>query len=159
MFVMSPNDNPVSDLEGAGSLKNRNFGGNRKITKNIQKAEDYTKESLESRANITGPAEEQLINPDATIDIDDMNDPQARKREESRRAETSTVGAQNQYRRGGDSDKLQSDPDKRTKPDTRSDDAQVDPDPEVHHGSRNPYRLGEDYDKRGDQNIGEKEPR
>jgi hypothetical protein len=159
MFVMSPNDNPVSDRDSASSLKDRNFSGNRKITADIQKAEDYTKPSLERRANLDGTVESELIDPEATIDIDDMNDPQARKREESRRAETSTVGAQNQYRRPGDSDKLQSDPDKRTKPDTRSDDSQVDPDPEVHHGSRNPYRFGEDYDKRSDQNIGEKEPR
>ena len=159
MFVMSPNDNPVSDRDSSSSLKDRNFGGNRKITKNIQKTEDRTRPSLESRANLTGPAEEQLIHPDSTMDIDDMNDPLARKREESRRAETSTVGAQNQYRRPGDSQKIESDPDKRTKPDTRSDDNQVDPDPEVHHGSRNPYRFGEDYDRRGDQNKGTKDPR
>ena len=159
MFVMSPNDNPVSDKESAGSLKDRNFGGNRKVTDNIQKAEDYTKPSLERRANVDGGVESQLIDPEATMDIDDMNDPQARKREESRRAETSTPGAQNQYRRPGDSDKIQSDPDKRTKPDTRSDDDQVDPDPDVHHGSRNPYRFGEDRDKRGDQNLGSTTPR
>lgn len=159
MFVMSPNDNPVSDRESASSLKDRNFGGNRKVTDNIQKKEDYTKESLERRANLDGTVESKLIDPEATLDVDDMNDPNARKREESRRAETSMVGAQNQYRRPGDSDKIQSDPDKRTKPDTRSDDDQVDPNPEVHHGSRNPYRFGEDYDKRSDQNVGEKESR
>lgn len=159
MFVMSPNDNPVSDRDGSSSLKDRNFGGNRKITKNIQKDSDYTKESVESRANLESAAESELIRPDAIDDIDDLNDPQARKRETSRRAETSTVGAQNQYKRPGASETLQSDPDKRTKSGTRSDDDIAEPNPEVHHGSRNPYRFGEDYDKRGDQNIGEKTPR
>jgi hypothetical protein len=154
MFVMSPNDNRVSDRESASSPKVGNFGGNRKVTSNIQKKEDYTKPSLERRANIDGTVESELIEPEATLDIDDLNDPNSRKRETSRREETTTVGAQNQYRRGGDSDHLKSDPDKRTKPDTRSDDDRVDPDPDAKHGSRNIYRFGEDYKTRGDQNVG-----
>jgi hypothetical protein len=156
MFVLSPNDNKVND--DAGALKDRNFSGNRKVTDDVQKSEDYTKPSLERRANIDGDAEEKLISPDATMDVDDLNDPQARKRETSRRAETSTTGYDqdsNPYRRPGDSnDKTYSDADNRPKPDTRSDDDQVDPDPNVKHGTRNPWRIGEDYDKPADQNLG-----
>ena len=154
MFVMSPNDNPVSDKTAAGALKDRKFGGNRKVTDDVQKAEDYTKPSMERRSNLDGEVESELIAPDATKDIDDLNDPEARKREASRRAETSTVGANNQYRRPGDAnDKIYSDPDNRPKQDSREDDM-VEPDPEKKHGTRNPWRIGEDHDKRGDQNTG-----
>ena len=154
MFVMSPNDNPVSDKTGAAALKDRKFGGNRKVTDNVQKDEDYTKPNMERRANLAGEVESELIAPDTTKDIDDMNDPEARKREASRRAETSTVGANNQYRRPGDADdKIYSDPDNRPKQDAREDDA-VEPDPDKKHGDRNPWRIGEDHDKRGDQNTG-----
>jgi hypothetical protein len=154
MFTMSPNDNPVST--GAGSMKDRNFGGNRKVTDNIQKAEDITKPSLERRANMDEDAEEKIFNPveKTTKDIDDLNDPNNKKRETSRRAETSTVGAANQYRRPGDGDdKTYSEPANRPKQDSREDDM-VEPNPEKKHGSRNPWRVGEDHDKRGDQNTG-----
>ena len=151
MFVLSPNDNRVSDTESADALKNRNFGGNRKVTKNIQKAQDYTKESEDSRTNLATDAESELIRPDATDDIDDLNDPYARKREASRRAETSTVGAQNKYRRDGDSDIIDSDPDNRPESEHREDDAFIEP--EGKHGTRNPWNFGESYKRRGDQNI------
>jgi hypothetical protein len=155
MFTFSPNDNPVSDRHGAGSLKDRNFGANRKVTDNVQKTEDYTKPTQERRSNLAGNVEEELIDPDTTMDIDDLNDSQARKRESSRRAETSTTGAENKFRRPGDADdKIFSDSDHRTKPDTRSDDDRVDPNPVAKHGSRNPYRFGEDHDKPADQNVG-----
>jgi hypothetical protein len=168
MFVMSPNDNPVSDKTNAGALKDRKFGGNRKVTDNVQKDEDYTKPSMERRANMAEDVEEKIFNPveETTKDIDDMvdapgvdpNDPTklvtGKKREFSRRAETSTVGADNQYRRPGDADdKIYSDPDNRPKQDSRDDDM-VEPDPEKKHGTRNPWRIGEDHDKRGDQNTG-----
>jgi len=154
MFVMSPNDNRVSDKHSAGSLKDRDFGGNRKVTDNIQKAEDYKKPSLERRANVDGAVEEQLISPEATMDVDDMNDLKARKREASRRAETSTVGADNEYRRPGDGDdKIYTDPDNRPESEHREDDVVREPDPDKKHGTRNPWRFGEDYKKRGDQNV------
>jgi len=156
MFVMSPNDNPVSDRQGASSLKDRNFGGNRKVTDNIQKEEDITKPSLERRANMDEDTEERIFNPveKTTKDIDDLNDPNNKKRETSRRAETSTVGAANQYRRPGDGDdKTYSEPDNRPKQDSREDEVR-EPKPEKKHGSRNPWRIGEDHDKRGDQNTG-----
>jgi hypothetical protein len=149
---MSPNDNRLS---GNQAGKVGDFGANRAAKPtSVQKAEDYTKANQERRANLDGEVESELIVPETTMDIDDMNDPNVRKREESRRAETSTVGAQNQYRRPGDSDKIQSDSDKRTAPDTRSDSVVAVPDPEAKHGSRNPYSIGEDHDKRGDQNTG-----
>ena len=156
MFTFSPNDNPVSDRNAAGSLKDRNFGGNRKVTDNVQKDGDYTKPSMERRANMAEDVEEKIFNPveETTKDTDDMNDPNARKREASRRAETSTVGAANQYRRPGDADdKIYSDPDNRPKQDNREDDM-VEPNPVKKHGTRNPWRIGEDHDKRGDQNTG-----
>jgi hypothetical protein len=152
MFTMSPNDNRLSNPAGE---KVGDFGGNRKVTSNIQKAEDYKKPSLQRRANLDGTVEEVLIEPDATIDVDDLNDPQNKKRETSRRAETSHVGADNQYRRPGDGDdKIYSDSDHRTKPDTRSDDAVVEPDSKAKHGTRNVHRFGEDRRTPGSQNLG-----
>jgi hypothetical protein len=150
---MSPNDNRVSDKESSDALKDRNFGGNRKITDNIQKDEDYTKPTNERRSGVSGDAEEEFIQPSATDDIDDLNDPNARKREASRRAETSTVGAQNKYRRGGDSDIIDSDPDNRPESEHREDDVVKEPDPQKKHGTRNPWHFGESYKRRGDQNV------
>lgn len=158
MFVMSPNDNPVSDKTGAGALKDRKFGGNRKVTDDVQKDEDYTKPSMERRTNLKGEntPESELIAPSTTKDIDDMNDPEARKREVSRRAETSDFDSSTRkYREEVDdyTGPIQSDPDNRPKQDNREDDM-VEPDPEKKHGTRNPWRIGEDHDKRGDQNTG-----
>lgn len=157
MFTMSPNDNPVSD--GQAAMKDRNFGGNRKTTADIQKAEDYTKPSLERRANMDGDVEEDLINPEATLDIDDMNDPNSRKRETSRRAETSTVGAANQYRRAGDGDdKIYTDKDNQPTGEGREDDVVSEPNPEKKHGTKNPWMIGQSHNKPADQNLGPKAP-
>lgn len=155
MFVMSPYDNRVAE-DDAGGLKDRNFGGNRKVTDNVQKSEDYTKPSTERRANMTGETDEKIFNPveETTKDVDDMNDLEARKREESRRAETSTVGADNQYRRPFDGDdKTYSEPDNRPADDHREDDGVVEPDPVGKHGKRNPFHFGESRKVRGDQNV------
>lgn len=160
MFTFSPNDNPVSDRNASSSLKDRNFGGRRKVTDNTQKAEDYTKPSMERRANMEEDVEEKIFNPveETTKDTDDMNDPQARKRETTRRVETTTTGydnVSNPYRRPGDADdKTYSDPDNRPESEHREDDVVKVPDPNKKHGSRNPWRIGEDHDKRGDQNTG-----
>lgn len=159
MFTLSPNDNRVSDRHGSSSLKDRNFGGNRKVTENIQKDSDYTKESVASRANLKSAAESELIRPDATDDIDDLNDPNTGKREASRRAETSTAGAANQYRRPGDAnDKIYSDKDNQPTGEGREDDRVKEPNPNKKHGDRNPWRIGQDRDKPADQNIGPKAP-
>jgi hypothetical protein len=157
MFTFSPNDNRVSDRHGSSTPKDRNFGGNRKVTDNIQKAEDYTKPSLDRRANLNDKVEDKLIAPDATMDIDDMNDPEARKREESRRAETSNFDHSDRKFREPVDDYtetiIKSDSDNRPDMDGMEDD-HIEPDPEAKHGSRNPARFGEDHDKRGDQNTG-----
>lgn len=159
MFVMSPNDNRVSDKHSADALKDRDFGGNRKPKPaSVQKAEDYKKPSLERRANVDGEVESQLIDPETTIDVDDLNDPQARKRENSRRAETSTTGydqVSNPFRRPGDADdKIYSDPDNIPASEHREDDVVRVPDPQKKHGTRNPFHFGESYKKPGHQNLG-----
>jgi hypothetical protein len=158
MFVLSPGDSKVSN-ESSSSLKDRDFGGNRKVTRNVQKAEDYKKPSLTRRANFDGDTDEKVIAPDATMDVDDMNDPNARKRETSRRAETSTVGAANQYRRPGDADdKIYSDKENQPAGEGRADDVVKEPNPNKKHGDRNPWRIGQDRDKPADQNLGPKAP-
>ncbi len=158
MFTLSPNDNPTKGRNSMNANKDRNFGGNRRVTQNIQKAEDYTKPSLERRANVAEDAEEKIFNPveDAVKDVEDMNDDKQRKREASRRAETSTVGADNKYRRPGDGDdKTYSEADNRPDMDGREDEHRT-PDPEKKHGDRNVWRIGQDRDKPADQNIGPK---
>lgn len=165
MIVLGPNDNRVSDKHSSSSPKDGKFGGNRKVTSNVQKTEDYTKPSTERRANMDGEVEEKIFNPveDTTKDIDDLNDPKARKRETTRREETSTTGhdqESNPYRRPGDADdKTYSEADNRPDMDDREDDGVVKPDSNKKHGSRNPWRVGEDYDKPADQNLGDKDSR
>lgn len=159
MFTFSPNDNRVNDRHAASAPTHAKFGGNRKVTGNVQKAEDYTKPSQERRANMDGETEEKIFNPveDTLKDLDEMNNDQIRKRETSRRLETSTTGydqESNPYRRLGDADdKEYSEADNRPDMDGREDD-HIEPDPEAKHGSRNVWRIGEDRDKPEDQNIG-----
>ena len=137
MIVMSPGDNKVKDSQS--DAKVGNFGANRKVTDNVQKSEDYTKPSLGRRSNVETegiPAE------DTTKDIDNLNDPEAKKREASRRAETNTVGAANKFRRPGDGDKIFSEPDNRPTGEGREDDGVVEPD-DKKHGPYNPWHPGE----------------
>ena len=158
MFTLSPNDNKVNDRHSPSSPKDRKFGGNRQITANVSKSEDYTKPSMERRANMDGETDEKIFNPveKTTKDIDDLNDPKARKRETTRRAETSTTGFDqdsNPYRRPGDADdKEYSSPENRPLGDARDDDRE--PDPEKKHGDRNVWRIGQDHDDPGRQNRG-----
>lgn len=85
--ILGPNDNPVQDSKS--DTVDGNFGGNREYSQTSD-AKDYTKR--------TGTAPNKKENPvdDATKDIDDMADPQARKREFSRREETSNVQKSNE---------------------------------------------------------------
>ena len=160
MIVLSPNDNRVNDRHSPSAPRDRRFSGRRQVTENTEKAEDYTKFSTERRANMTGETDEKIFNPveETLKDLDEMNNDQIRKREVSRRAETSTTGYDqdsNPYRRPGDADdKEYSDPDNRPLMDSREDEVR-EPDPEKKHGDRNPWRIGQDYDERGDQNIGQ----
>jgi len=85
--VMSPGDAPLSSDQSATS--DARFGGHREYSKTA-KDQDYT-----SR---TGKAKNVKKNPvdDAIKDIDDMTDPNQRKREFSRREETSNTQANNE---------------------------------------------------------------
>jgi hypothetical protein len=85
--TFSPGDNPLSSDQSAPT--DAKFGGHREYS-DTAKAQDYT-----SR---TGKAPNVKKNPvDDTIkDIDDMTDPNQRKREFSRREETSNVQASNE---------------------------------------------------------------
>ena len=138
MIVMSPGDNKVKDSQSEAKVGH--FGGNRKVTDNVQKSEDYTKPSQGRRSNMES---EGVPLEDTTKDIDDLNDPEARKREASRRAETNTVGAANEYRRPGDGDKIFSEPDNRPTGEGREDDGVVEPD-DKKHGPHNPWQFAGD---------------
>lgn len=85
--VLGPNDNPLSSDQSAPS--DSRFGGHREHS-NTAKAQDYT-----SR---TGKAENRKENPveDTSRDIDEMTEAESRKREFSRREETSNVQASNE---------------------------------------------------------------
>lgn len=81
MFTLSPHDNPVED--GANELKDGSFGGNREYTTGKQvKDQDYTGRAGGSPNNKENPVDE------TAKDIDEMTEPESRKREFSRRAET-----------------------------------------------------------------------
>jgi hypothetical protein len=85
--TFSPGDSPLSKDQSAPT--DARFGGHREVSA-VGKDQDYT-----SR---TGSASNRKENPvDDTIkDIDDMTDPNQRKREFSRREETSNVQASNE---------------------------------------------------------------
>lgn len=79
----SPNDTPLSD--NASSIKDTSFGGQRQFTKGKQtKDQDYTKKSGGSPNVKENPVDEVVR------DIDEMTEPESRKREFSRRAETAS---------------------------------------------------------------------
>lgn len=64
-FVLGPNDSPVNDSKS--SMVDGNFGGNRKVTSNIQKSQDYKKSS--------GAAPNKVENPkDAVKDVDGIKE-------------------------------------------------------------------------------------
>jgi len=90
-MILSPNDSPLAD--NASDMKDQNFGGNREVTTGVQqKEQDYTK-SAGGSPNI----EENPVS-ETTRDIDDMANPEARKREFSRRAETQDPADHNKER-------------------------------------------------------------
>jgi hypothetical protein len=85
--ILGPNDSPVQNSKSDGV--DGNFGGNREYSQTSD-AKDYTKRA--------GSAPNKKENPvDKTVkDIDDMADPKARKREFSRREETSNTQKSNE---------------------------------------------------------------
>lgn len=109
--ILGPNDNKLKDDKS--SMTASDFGGNREYSSNTSDAKDYTKR--------TGRAPNKKENPvdDTTKDVDDMTDPYARKREFSRREETSNVQKSNE------SVAIQSDSDRRPRMDEGNDAVQV----------------------------------
>ena len=90
-MFFSPNDAPVANNKS--DITDGDFGGNREIsTTSNFKNQDYTK-----RSQLCGDVEENPVD-NVAKDIDDMSDTKARKREFSRRAETSAVGDHNKER-------------------------------------------------------------
>jgi hypothetical protein len=87
-MYFSPNDNPVDD--DVGSMKDSNFGGQRQFTTGKQvRNQDYTKKHCGAPNTKKNPVE------DAVRDVDAMTNEETRKREFSRRAETSASGDHN----------------------------------------------------------------
>ena len=106
-MILSPNDSPLAG--NASDMKDQSFGGNREVTTGQQqKTQDY-KRPVCGDVNV----EENPID-DVIRDIDDMTDPFARKREFTRRAETSD-------RKDHNKDRFpESEPDNRPPEDTRA---------------------------------------
>jgi len=133
MFILGPSDAPVNDSKS--DMTHTNFGGRRQVTEGVEKSEDYTRPSLERRANMSGETDEKIFNPveDATRDIDDLADMSTRKREFSRRAETSTPGDQNkEYFHVSDLENKPLD-------EGREDNAFQNPSSEKSHGALHPF--------------------
>jgi hypothetical protein len=87
-MYFSPNDNPVSD--NTSDIKDNNFGGQRQFTTDTQvKDQDYTKKSG-GAPNVKRNPVEKVVR-----DIDAMTEPESRKREFSRRAETADYSDHN----------------------------------------------------------------
>jgi hypothetical protein len=120
--ILTPNDNPLA--ENKSDATDTRFGGNREHSK-TSKDQDYTRR--------TGKASNRKENPvDDTIrDIDDMTDPKARKREFSRREETSNVQKSNEA-----SFIKKSDPDKRPRMDEGADAVRVPKASDLKQGQR-----------------------
>jgi hypothetical protein len=86
--ILGPNESPLADSKS--DAVDGNFGGNREVTANISKASDY-----KSRQ---GGAPNKKENPvdETSRDIDEMTEAESRKREFSRREETSNVQKSNE---------------------------------------------------------------
>lgn len=126
-FVLGPNDSPVNDSKS--SLVDGNFGGNRGITSNISKSQDYRKPS--------GGAPNKIENPkDVSKDVDEMTEAESRKREFSRREETSNTQESNE---AGFISKT----DSNNRPLEDTDPFEPDSDPPKKRRSKNKYHFGD----------------
>ena len=146
----SPYDAPVQ--ESQSDATDSRFGGLRAVVDvSVAKTEDYTSRTKASPNKKENPVDE------TTKDIDDLNNEEDRKREASRRAETSTVGADNKYRRPGDGDdKTYSEPDNRPPEDT--DAFTPDGDPIKLRRSKNKHHFGSgQYDNMPNRGVYEGE--
>lgn len=126
-FVLGPSDSPVSSSKS--SMVDGNFGGNREVTSNISKSQDYTKPS--------GGAPNKIENPeDVSKDIDEMTEAESRKREFSRREETSNTQKSNE---AGFISKTDSD----NRPLEQTDPFEPDSDPPKTRRSKDKYNFGD----------------
>lgn len=83
MFILGPGDSPVKDSKS--DMTHSNFGGQRKVTSGVEKAEDYTQRTTTNAGVQENPVD------DATKDVDDLNDPQARKNDTTRQVNSFQV--------------------------------------------------------------------
>ena len=143
MFVLGPTNSSSPVHDSKSTAKDGNFGGNRQVTSNIQDAADYKKASTSSKLKVENPVDETVR------DVDDMNDPAARKREETRRAEVlhddNVAAIANRKKSSGEILEDVDGPAEDTTP-VAEDDARK-------HGSRNKWHFGEDHNKPEDQNL------
>lgn len=121
-IVLSPSgDGPTGDRplkESKSDITHSHFGGNREVSEDISSGKDYTQRATEK---ITSKKENPV---DETVrDIDEMTEAESRKREFSRREETSNVQKNNEA-----DWQTKSDADNRPRVDEGSDAVQV---PEV----------------------------
>jgi len=86
--ILTPGDSPVKDDKSSPTVSN--FGGHRAHSNSVSDAKDYTKRTGNA------PTIEENPTDTAVRDIDDMADPAARKREFSRREETSNTQLNNE---------------------------------------------------------------
>ena len=87
MFILGPSESQVSNP--TNDLTATNFGGPRKVTAGIQNAADYTKRTNDLRDVKENPVD------DTTRDVDDLNDPQARKSDTLRQVKSFEVADSN----------------------------------------------------------------
>ena len=73
-FVLGPSDSPVNNSKS--SMVDGNFGGNREVTSNISKSQDYKKHSGGSPNRIENPE-------DVVKDIDEVDKFEGRKVQKS----------------------------------------------------------------------------
>lgn len=72
-FVLGPNDSPINSSKS--DTVDGNFGGNREVTSNIQKSQDYKRPS--------GGTPNKIENPEDVVkDIDEMDEFEGRKVQE-----------------------------------------------------------------------------
>ena len=125
-FVLGPSDSPVNNSKS--DTVDGNFGGNRSISSDISKSQDYKSPG--------GGAPNRVENPeDVSKDIDEMTEAEARKREFSRREETSNRQKSNE---AGFISKTDSD----NRPSEETDAFEPDSEPPKVRRSKNKYHFG-----------------
>jgi hypothetical protein len=87
MFILGPSDSPVKDSKS--DMTHSNFGGQRKVTDGVEKAEDYTQRTTTNAGIQENPVD------DTTKDVDDLNDPQSRKNDTTRQVKSFEVADSN----------------------------------------------------------------